>query len=83
MGLVRLARARDGLTGGAGPASGVQAVDDERGGNMMDLEGFRRSPAERVVQVGHGQAAYWAFIPNPLAPDDAYPCLSRPASRRG
>lgn len=34
----------------------------------MDLEGFRRSPAGRVVQVGHGQAAYWAFVPNPLPP---------------
>lgn len=34
----------------------------------MNLDRFRASPAGRVVQVGQGIAAYWAFIPNPLPP---------------
>lgn len=34
----------------------------------MNLDRFRTSPAGRVVQVGQGIAAYWAFLPNPLPP---------------
>jgi len=34
----------------------------------MNLERFRASPAGRVIQVGQGIAAYWAFLPNPLPP---------------
>ena len=34
----------------------------------MDTERFRRSPASRLVQVGAGKAAYWAFVPHPLPP---------------
>lgn len=34
----------------------------------MDLERFRRSPAGRLVQVGQGGTAYWAFVPHPLPP---------------
>ena len=34
----------------------------------MDVERFRRSPAGRLVRVGRGDAAYWAFVPHPLPP---------------
>lgn len=34
----------------------------------MDLEQFRDSKSGRVVRMGTGQAAYWAFIPHPLPP---------------
>jgi Fic family protein len=34
----------------------------------VDLELFGKSPAGRVVQVGKGEAAYWAFVPHPLPP---------------
>ena len=34
----------------------------------MDLERFGRSPAGRVARFGQGEAAYWAFLPNPLPP---------------
>jgi hypothetical protein len=39
----------------------------ERG--SMNPEHFRRSPAGRLLQVGQGDASYWAFLPNPLPPD--------------
>lgn len=34
----------------------------------MNLERFRNSPAGRLVKTGQDEAAYWAFIPNPLPP---------------
>lgn len=34
----------------------------------MDLERFRSSPSGRVVQIGQGAVAYWAYLPNPLPP---------------
>jgi Fic family protein len=34
----------------------------------MNPERFRNSPSGRLLQVGQGEAAYWAFIPNPLPP---------------
>ncbi len=34
----------------------------------MDVARFEKSPAGRVVKVGQGQAAFWAFVPNPLPP---------------
>ncbi|HEX8217619.1 MAG TPA: Fic family protein [Chloroflexia bacterium] len=35
----------------------------------MNLERFRQSGAGRLVKAGQGNAAYWAFVPNPLPPD--------------
>lgn len=35
----------------------------------MDLERFRRSPSGRVLQMGQGEAAYWAYVPHPLPPE--------------
>ena len=35
----------------------------------MDPQRFRGSPAGRVVRVGQGEAAYWAFVPHPLPPN--------------
>lgn len=35
----------------------------------MDLDRFRNSPSGQLVRVGQGDAAYWAFVPNPLPPD--------------
>jgi len=35
-------------------------------GIHMDLEGFKNSPAGRLLKVGQGEAAYWAFVPHPL-----------------
>lgn len=35
----------------------------------MDPERFRYSTAGRVIHVGQGEAAYWAFIPHPLPPE--------------
>jgi len=35
----------------------------------MNPERFRQSPAGRLLQVGLGEIAYWAFVPNPLPPD--------------
>jgi Fic family protein len=29
---------------------------------------FRNSPSGRVIQIGQGETAYWAFVPNPLPP---------------
>ena len=34
----------------------------------MDLETFNQSPAGRVLKVGRGESAYWAFVPHPLPP---------------
>lgn len=34
----------------------------------MNPDHFRGSSAGRVVQIGQGIAAYWAFVPNPLPP---------------
>lgn len=30
---------------------------------------FQASPSGRLAKVGQGEAAYWAFVPNPLPPD--------------
>ena len=35
----------------------------------MNHKDFENSPAGRVIKAGQGDAAYWAFIPNPLPPD--------------
>ena len=35
----------------------------------MDPDRFRDSPSGRLVRVGHGEVAYWAFVPHPLPPD--------------
>jgi len=35
----------------------------------MDPDRFRDSPAGHIIRVGQGEAAYWAFVPNPLPPD--------------
>ncbi len=35
----------------------------------MNLDRFRQSSAGRLVKAGQGNAAYWAFVPNPLPPD--------------
>lgn len=35
----------------------------------MNPERFRQSPAGRLLQVGQGESAYWAFSPNLLPPD--------------
>jgi Fic family protein len=35
----------------------------------MDLERFRDSTAGRVVHVGKGEGAYWAFVPRDLPPE--------------
>jgi len=29
----------------------------------MDIEKFAKSPSGRLVKVGQGDAAYWAFVP--------------------
>jgi Fic family protein len=34
----------------------------------MDLTRFQNSSSGRLLQFGEGEAAYWAFIPNPLPP---------------
>lgn len=34
----------------------------------MNPERFRKSPTGRLLQVGQGDAAYWAFVPAPLPP---------------
>jgi Fic family protein len=34
----------------------------------MDVEQFRKSTTGRVVKVGEGGLAYWAFVPHPLPP---------------
>ena len=35
----------------------------------MDIERFGKSPSGKVIEVGQGEAAYSAFIPNPLPPE--------------
>lgn len=35
----------------------------------MDRDRFHHSQSGRLVQVGTGEAAYWAFVPNPLPPE--------------
>ncbi len=35
----------------------------------MNPELFRNSPSGRLVKVGRGKAAYWAFVPDPLPPE--------------
>lgn len=34
----------------------------------MNPERFRNSPAGRLLKVGQGESAYWAFMPQPLPP---------------
>jgi len=34
----------------------------------MNPDRFRKSSAGRLLRVGKGEAAYWAFVPNPLPP---------------
>ena len=34
----------------------------------MNLETFQTSPSGRLLKVGKGEAAYWAFVPHPLPP---------------
>jgi Fic family protein len=35
----------------------------------MDPDRFRDSPSGQIVRIGQGEAAYQAFVPNPLPPD--------------
>ena len=35
----------------------------------MDPNYFKNSAAGRIIKVGQGEAAYWAFVPNPLPPE--------------
>ncbi len=35
----------------------------------MNPDRFRNSPSGRLIQAGQGEAAYWAFVPDPLPPD--------------
>jgi Fic family protein len=35
----------------------------------MNPERFRGSPSGRLVKAGHGETAYWAFVPRPLPPE--------------
>ena len=34
----------------------------------MDIIRFQHSPTGRLMRIGQGEAAYWAFLPNPLPP---------------
>jgi Fic family protein len=34
----------------------------------MNIERFQTSPSGRLLKIGVGEAAYWAFVPNPLPP---------------
>ncbi len=34
----------------------------------MNIEQFRTSPSGRLLKIGSGEAAYWAFVPHPLPP---------------
>ena len=34
----------------------------------MNIERFQNSPSGRLLKIGSGEAAYWAFMPNPLPP---------------
>ncbi len=40
----------------------------------MDVERFRQSQSGRLIRVGQGEPAYWAFVPNPLPPLLGYDC---------
>lgn len=35
----------------------------------MNPERFRHTKSGQVIQIGQGEAAYWAFVPHPLPPD--------------
>lgn len=35
----------------------------------MDATRFEKSMSGRLLRVGHGEEAYWSFVPNPLPPD--------------
>lgn len=35
----------------------------------MDIERFGKSTSGKLVKIGRGDAAYWAFMPHPLPPD--------------
>lgn len=35
----------------------------------MNPDRFRDSPSGRLIKVGQGEIAYWAFVPHPLPPD--------------
>jgi hypothetical protein len=35
----------------------------------MNPDHFRDSPSGRLVRIGQGETAYWAFVPSPLPPD--------------
>lgn len=35
----------------------------------MNIERFKQSLSGKLVRAGHDEAAYWAFVPNPLPPD--------------
>ncbi len=35
----------------------------------MNPDRFKSSPSGKPIKVGRGDAAYWAFVPNPLPPD--------------
>lgn len=35
----------------------------------MNVERFRISPSGQLLRIGASEAAYWAFMPNPLPPD--------------
>jgi Fic family protein len=37
-------------------------------GLKMNPDKFRNSPSGHIIQVGQGETAYWAFVPNPLPP---------------
>ena len=34
----------------------------------MNVERFKKSPSGRLLKVGQGESAYWAFVPHPLPP---------------
>ena len=35
----------------------------------MNIKRFQTSPSGRLLKIGAGEAAYWAFVPNPLPPE--------------
>lgn len=37
-------------------------------GAHMSMERFQQSPTGRLVWIGQGETAYWAFVPHPLPP---------------
>ena len=34
----------------------------------MNVERFKNGPAGRLLKVGQGESAHWAFLPYPLPP---------------